>query len=288
MDSNGPLPAAADQVFVGGSGRSGTTVVGRLLGRHSRLACLPYELKVQTVLPRVLRGRMSVEEFAATSHRVHRRARDPATYELPLDPALEVLGATLHTDGPRAGGRFVRALLDPFATAERKPGWVEMTPANLTCAGDLAEILPESRFVHVLRDGRDVATSVSAVWGQMAVSDALEWWAKRIRGIDAQVRRLPEHRTTTILLEELVRDHRDETYEALLAYLNLEDESQVRGFFDETVTADRAHLGRWRDLEPRDRRDLCRQYDRLLAEMSESEATCAPLLNSSRRLELAR
>jgi hypothetical protein len=36
-------PKPVDLVFVGGTGRSGTTVTAELLGRHSRFATVPIE-----------------------------------------------------------------------------------------------------------------------------------------------------------------------------------------------------------------------------------------------------
>jgi hypothetical protein len=39
---------------------------------------------------------------------------------------------------------------------------VEKTPGHVMMIGEIAEVFPESRFVHVLRDGRDVAVSMRA------------------------------------------------------------------------------------------------------------------------------
>jgi Sulfotransferase family len=59
-------PKPADLVFVGGTGRSGTTVTAELLGRHSRFATVPIECRFHCHpkgLADVVAGRSTPEEF---------------------------------------------------------------------------------------------------------------------------------------------------------------------------------------------------------------------------------
>ena len=56
----------ADLVFVGGTGRSGTTVLSHLLGRHSRFRAVPIECRFHCNpkgLADVVGGRATVDEF---------------------------------------------------------------------------------------------------------------------------------------------------------------------------------------------------------------------------------
>jgi hypothetical protein len=60
------LTEPAELVFVGGTGRSGTTVLGSLLGRHSRFFGVPIECRFHCNpkgLADVVGGRASVDEF---------------------------------------------------------------------------------------------------------------------------------------------------------------------------------------------------------------------------------
>jgi Sulfotransferase family len=59
-------PSPAELVFVGGTGRSGTTVLAELLGRHSRFLGVPIECRFHcnpSGLADVVAGRASPEEF---------------------------------------------------------------------------------------------------------------------------------------------------------------------------------------------------------------------------------
>jgi hypothetical protein len=57
-----------------------------------------------------------------------------------------------------------------------KPGelFVEKTPSHALCLPEIRELLPESRIIHVLRDGRDVTASLVAAGRSWGVS-----WAPR-------------------------------------------------------------------------------------------------------------
>ncbi len=44
--------------------------------------------------------------------------------------------------------------------AAGKPRWAEKTPHNILFMVPLGEIFPDARFLHVVRDGRDVACSL--------------------------------------------------------------------------------------------------------------------------------
>jgi len=50
--------------------------------------------------------------------------------------------------------------MNRMARLEEKPRWAEKTPANVFHMERLAAAFPEARFVHVVRDGRDVALSI--------------------------------------------------------------------------------------------------------------------------------
>ena len=56
----------------------------------------------------------------------------------------------------------VRAFFDAYAERQGKPRWGDKTPAYMLSVQRIGRTLPESRFIHLIRDGRDVALSQSA------------------------------------------------------------------------------------------------------------------------------
>jgi hypothetical protein len=66
-------------------------------------------------------------------------------------------------------------------------------------------LLPEVRFVHVIRDGRDVALSVIPLWfGPNTLHEAAAWWTKGIRKARKQSAELPYY--LEVRYEDLVSD----------------------------------------------------------------------------------
>ena len=144
----------------------------------------------------------------------------------------------------------------PLAEEEGKPGLVEMSSHNVREAQTLNRLFPEARFVHVFRDGRDTASSITTMtWGPGTIPRALDWWADRMRAIDDGVRNqedgaefvIPTSRLHAMLLDDLVERDREAEYARLCAFLEIEDAAPMRAFFeDRDERRDAAHRGRWR------------------------------------------
>jgi hypothetical protein len=57
-----------------------------------------------------------------------------------------------------------RALYQRYAQKEGKPRWGEKRPSYLGFMGKINALLPETKFIHIIRDGRDVALSMQNLW----------------------------------------------------------------------------------------------------------------------------
>jgi hypothetical protein len=123
-------------IFVGGAPRSGTTLARAILDAHPDIACGP-ELRAFPALARLYR------DTAATMS---------ATYSMHFafdDAALREAFRTL-----------IVSFLRPLHERSGKKEIAEKTPANALYFSPLFELFPRSRFVHVVRDPRDVVASL--------------------------------------------------------------------------------------------------------------------------------
>jgi hypothetical protein len=254
-------------IFVGGTGRSGTHVISRLLGRHPTLADVPIESRFHCHGPKgfpdLLSGQVGVEDFLWKLrefwwHRVRREDLEPrGLYNIisrrRFDEAVAAFEGAYATNADGACRRLFVDLLYPVADELGKPGLVEMSSHNVKEAEVLGRLFPEARFIHVFRDGRDVASSITTkTWGPDRLAGAIDWWAARMRAIDAGVRgpngvpALDEDRLHMLLLDDLVARDREVSYEALLDFCGLDDAPAMRDYFSGQMTAEAANVGRWR------------------------------------------
>jgi hypothetical protein len=58
------------------------------------------------------------------------------------------------------GGEFLRLVMDATAAKQGAPRWAETTPAHILHLPEIHATIPDALFIHVIRDGRDVALSL--------------------------------------------------------------------------------------------------------------------------------
>ncbi len=277
MSTSPSIPS--DHVMVGGTGRSGTTVLGRLIGSHSRYTCLPFEARFPTHLPRLADGRIEMEEFSRLMRENWFKRFRRVLPEDQMEGAMAVFEQTWEEDHAAASRRLIHSLMDPVAAANATSGWVEMTPVNMMWTVALTELVPDVRFVHAVRDGRDVAASVAKTWGGMDEAGALEWWSRRLLDTNRPGGFVGPGVVHIVRLEALVRDDREASYAALLDFLDLEDEPAMRTYFTETLNADTANIGRWRrTLDEAQQEATTKRYRELLDALADEGVECAPAL----------
>jgi hypothetical protein len=297
------VSAEPELVFIGGTGRSGTHALARLLGRHSGFADVPIEARFhcnKRGLPDLLEGRITLRGYLEKLrgfwwHRVRVDGRPRGLYNLMregrFEAALERFEARFGEQPIEASRGLFLDLLGPVAERAGKPALVEMSSHNVKEAQTLLRLFPEARVIHALRDGRDSAASVSGkTWGPDSVAAAIGWWQGRLREIERGVRdeqdgavwRIPAGQFEVILLDDLVGHDRAGTYARLLTLVGAEDEPGMREYFERAMTPRAAHLGRWRgELGPLGRARVQRRYERVVAELEREGNHAAPTLRAA-------
>ncbi len=197
-----PVPAPETErppaPFVVGVPRSGTTLLRLMLDAHSLMAIPPETHFIPKLIRLVEKSKGDARAEAIELVTNHRRWPD---YE--LDP--DDYASRLPTDGQLDATTAVRAFYDAYAASESKPRWGEKTPQYLRMMGRIQRALPEARFVHIIRDGRDVAVSLLSVeWGPTSVEHAAEHWVDEIRTAHRKRDRI--HHYMEWRFEQLVSD----------------------------------------------------------------------------------
>ncbi len=215
-------------IFIGGCERSGTSLVQKILASHSRIAGGP-EL--------VFTGRIAeLYHLMSASYPPEYAARIETFYD--REELAEAFRSFFN--------RFFRKIL------EQKPDAVylsEKTPSNIFAAAQLLEIFPDSRFVHIIRDGRDVLASHREVRQRFERSANAPYRRANLRPhrvcarwnraaeIHLELMNHPElaERYLSIRYEDLVRDPA-RTLGEMFGFLELEVEA--RPLAPEEITAE--------------------------------------------------
>jgi hypothetical protein len=205
-------------LFIGGTGRSGTTIALQLLGSHSKVYAYPLsEIKVLTekggVLDKYLNKAISLKDV----QKEHFKAFNDYGV-LDIDDVY----------------------------------WGDSSPDNIRSSPILSEVFPNSKFIHMIRDGRDSGYSEYEIMGGQLHAktpfDGLEFWHKRLIQSVKALNKLDESKGMSVRLENLVYLDREFEKERLLAGLNLKNEIQFTSFFNNQVGLSRMSLGKWKKM----------------------------------------
>jgi hypothetical protein len=203
--------------FVLGAGRSGTSILQEVLSLHGRLL-VSHELRVLELA--VLTG---------------------ALFDYRGDPRIDER-APRSPEGLELGSRFVALLGEEQLRAAGKAGGVygDKYPPYGEQIALLDRLWPRARFVHILRDGRDVVSSAIGAyvadrgWRRSPEVPAVEalasQWTRQVRTAREYASRLPRERYHELRYEELTVEPARVLAE-LLGFLGLEPD----GAFDEMV-----------------------------------------------------
>ena len=109
-----------------------------------------------------------------------------------LDP--QAVRDRLPAQGPVGGAEAVRAFYGAYAHRAGKSRWGDKTPVYLKHMQRIDKALAEAHFVHIIRDGRDVALSVTGLmFGPDSVEEAARRWKRKVTRARARAARLDHY-----------------------------------------------------------------------------------------------
>jgi hypothetical protein len=224
-------------VFVMGCHRSGTNFLYDMLLSAGGFAIYRGSLPVyETLIPR----------FGSMEHRGNREkllrtwVRSKGFRRTGLD--AEPLSSRILNEC-RNGGDFIRLIMDAVAQSQGVPRWVLYDPDNVLHLERLKACIPNALFLHIIRDGRDIALSLKKMGG----FQPLPWDRSETRSLVA----------TALYWEWMVRNGREHGSRFPSDYMEVHYEDLITqpretlqrlgGFLDHDLDYDRikrAGLGR--------------------------------------------
>lgn len=174
-------------IIIGGCDRSGTTLLGALIGAHSKCLTIPesqFKIDVFASLKSELNRSKKFDVLE-----VLKKIKNHRRFKLLWEP----LELDFNTFGGDSGNSSIiqtyRPLLEWIMKeyGRQRLGksncqyWVDHTPSNIMYAKTLSLIFPDAKFIHIIRDGRGIAASVLPLnWGSNTIIEAAHWWSERL------------------------------------------------------------------------------------------------------------
>lgn len=217
--------------FFVGVGRSGTTLVRSIFDAHSQLAVANEPSFMTWILRHPSRyandGGFDTERF------LYDLLRNPKVssrvYQWGLDDRIR---SSIREARPVDLSDAIRLVYTVYAEAHGKKRHGDKTPGHSRYMAELAELLPEARFVHIVRDGRDVALALKDVkFGSANGTQAAYHWARRVRRAEKIGHELGPGRYLRVRYEDLTTMTEAEV-KKICHFLGLEFEPGMLRYFE--------------------------------------------------------
>jgi hypothetical protein len=232
-------------VFVVGMGRSGTTLLRLMMHHHPRIA-IPYESGFLTTYQERHAEYGDLREKTNVRRLVDDMLREPNLQS--WDHTFDAERLVAATKAPSVAG-VVDAIYSEYAAAKGKARWGDKSD-YLDRLHIINEMFPSALFIHIIRDGRDVAGSVLKLdWGPNDVIHAAEWWNEHVWVARRIGQFLGPQRYLEVRYESLVQESEREL-------------RRVCAFMNEDYSAEMlAYHSRAEAAIPPDKRDLHRGFN---------------------------
>jgi hypothetical protein len=299
------MPTSFTPLFTGGSGRSGTTIIVNLLKSHPEIhSSLPREIKyitsryglVDLNFGRPIRleedfkgvrnnlaarinnriGKRKEELFltflkskwwSETGKKGNPRGLVQGVTEEQLAEISSRFGSSYKKDLLVASRQFFYDLSSCQFKKDTVRYFADSTPVNTMQAHFIYQLFPNALFINMIRDGRDVAYSVSKEsWGPSDPLKALKWWGNRVLVSHQSLSQLPDKCHMEMRLEQLIKSDRDVQYAKILSFLDIPDDLSTREFFNLQMCSEKMSQGEWKE-KVNDPMAFDKAYDKVISKL---------------------
>ena len=158
------------RIFIVGAPRSGTTLLQGMLAAHPRIESFPETHFFSMAYPRNRLKRLLTWPALNVQGVLERFLREIGRPD--LIPEVKIGLFDRHYERS-----FIR-VLDRLTLEAGKDIWVEKTPRHLHFIPEIQKRVPGAKFIHIVRDGKDVVASLYEVTHKKP----MEWAKGRVQG----------------------------------------------------------------------------------------------------------
>lgn len=178
--------------FIVGAGRSGTTLLRRMLMADPAIH-LPPEMNELGNAYQIFQRLRTAPWPRLVKSVIDCLASNPSFGALDLEPAALIAALEREPEPRRSFARIIDHIIHAHADSVGRgcSRWGEKTPYNCMWMRQLFAAFPDAKFIHLLRDGVDVvASAMKAGWPQ-SLEHAMNEWKMSTRRARAFMRAFP-------------------------------------------------------------------------------------------------
>lgn len=209
--------------FIVGVPRSGTTLLRIILDSHPMLSIPPESHFVNALIEIDL---TDVDNVFQTI------INNPSWIDFGINIDNQVLFNLLKHYQPLDLGKIIKITHNSYKITQNKKYWGDKTPNHLYLMEQIQESLPQAHFIHLIRDGRDVALSLRGKWfGPQDITQQAIFWKDRIiaaRNVAPNLNNYIE-----IKYEDLILNT-ESVLRRILKFINLEFTPELLRYYERT------------------------------------------------------
>jgi hypothetical protein len=246
--------------FIVGVHRSGTTLLRYMLSSSSRIYIPPESDFIPRFFLKSPLAPLTEQEVGKMLEIIFNRYRFVKEWQGER-PQPHSFYTTME---PKTPAGFLDLLYRSYAEQKRAVRWGDKTPIYSSYMDLIHQIFPQAKFIHIIRDGRDVALSMLEKWGKKEIHIDIYFaarnWVRRIQQAQASGKRLGSNHYYELTYESLVDspeqelraicDFLEEPFvDEMVAHHRQASQQIESGSFHEAVRqpANKSRSGRWRE-----------------------------------------
>lgn len=250
-------------IFIGGTGRCGTAVLGAMFAAHPQIMYFnePRFISDEGGLAEYILGRTSWRGFRHKMlksfrwnliHKLQGAGFEEAEQIYTTEAVANVLHQSMQC--PRArSGRIAqgRAFIENLFALAMKPEhqyWVEKTPGTVMYADMLYEMFPEVRYIHIIRQPKDVCVSIlRQPWRVRTVGRFCAYYRNVMDKAYQAHQHIPLENYLVVSLESFVHNP-VKSVRYIYAWAGIPIADEVIRWVEENVSIEHAHINCWHDV----------------------------------------
>ncbi len=187
-------------IFLSGLGRSGTTLLRQMINSHSQIA-VPYESHFITKYTPIIESLGKEASKADILNVLEQICSEEILKYWDYYPNANAVFDSLQSFTPADVFNTFYML---YAKHHGKVRWGDKS-AYLSNLYDIKKIFPNAVFIHIVRDGRDVANSFKNMdFGPKTIADTADFWDRYVKLGMSMGRMLPSEQYMELRYEDLV------------------------------------------------------------------------------------